>query len=55
VLVETGEQIFNGTHLHEMFPKQPDRLGVRHVIAQPQAEEAHEGKPILDLEPCLVV
>jgi len=36
VLVETGEQILHRTGLHEMFPKQPDRLGVRHVIASPR-------------------
>lgn len=38
-----------------MLPEQPDRLGVRHPVSEPQPEEAHERQPILDLELGLVV
>ncbi|SJM34849.1 hypothetical protein BQ8482_530019 [Mesorhizobium delmotii] len=41
--------------LREVLPKQQDRLGVVNVVAEPQPEEAHEGKPVLDLELGLIV
>lgn len=38
-----------------MLAKQPDRLGIRHLVAEPQPEKAHEGQPVLNLEFGLVV
>jgi hypothetical protein len=38
-----------------MLPKQPDRFGVGNLVAEPQPEEAHEGKPVLDLKLGLIV
>jgi len=42
VLVEAGEQAVHRAGLGEMLAEQPDRLGVRHPVAEPQPEEAHE-------------
>src|SRR5690606_15623482 len=47
--IETGEQVLDGASLHAVFPEQPDRLGVRHLVAQPQSEKAHERQTVLDL------
>jgi hypothetical protein len=55
VLVETGEQVLDRLRLREVLAEQPDRLGVRHGVPEPQPEEAHERQSILDLELDLVV
>lgn len=38
MFVEASEQIVDGTGSHETFAKQPNRLGVRHLVgkAEPQ-------------------
>jgi hypothetical protein len=34
MLIETSKQIVDGAGADEAFPKQPDRLGVRHLLRQ---------------------
>ena len=44
-----------GTGAHELLAEQPDRLRIRRPIFQPEAQEAHEGEAVADLELGLVV
>jgi len=48
--VEAGEQKLHRLRLHELLAKQPDRLGVRDLVAKPQPEEAHERQSVADLK-----
>ena len=46
--VKTGEQVVDRLALAELLAEQPDCLGVRHLVAQPQPEEAHERQTVID-------
>ena len=48
MLVETGEQIVDGTSTDQAFAEQPDRLGVRHLLRQGKAQKPHERQPVLN-------
>jgi len=53
--IEAPEQLLHGARLHELFPKQPDRLGIGNPLRQPQTEKAPEQEAVLELEFGLVV
>ena len=40
--VETGEEIVDGTGPNKVFAEQPDRLGIRHLLGQGQAQEPYK-------------
>jgi len=53
--IEAREQTVDCLGLHQPFAEQPDRGGIGHSAFQPDAQEALERQPVLDLEfGCLV-
>jgi hypothetical protein len=48
--VEQVEQPPDRTCLRQLFAKRPDRIGIRHRIAQPKAEKADPGESIAQIK-----
>ena len=53
--VEPPEQTVDRTRPGQPLPEHPDRLRVRHPVAQPKTEKSHERQPVVDQELRLVV
>jgi hypothetical protein len=54
-LLKATEQALIGTGLLELLTVEPDRLGIRHWLVQGKSCEAHEGRPVAQLELSLFV
>jgi hypothetical protein len=50
LLVEPGEQGIDRAGLGQRLAEGPERVRIRHRIAQPEAEEAHPGQPVAQVE-----
>src|SRR5215218_10316593 len=55
VRVEGREQLADCSGASELLPEQPDRLGIRYPVMEPEPEKAHERQAVLDLELSRVV
>ncbi len=55
MLVEPDEEIADRPGLHEMLPEQPDRLGIRDLVAKAKPQKPHKGKPAVDHKLGLVI
>jgi len=47
--IKSLKQLFNQSCLGQLFPKQPDRLGIGYSVVQMQSQKPHKGNPIHDL------